>query len=114
VDTSVWADHLRRKSAALAELLEEGSVVSHPFVVGELACGSLARREEILSLLQQLPRVSTVGHDEALRFVDGRRLAGSGIGWVDVHLLASAVLARCRLWTLDRALGRAAARVGVS
>jgi predicted nucleic acid-binding protein len=114
VDTSVWVDHLRRGSGELARLLEDGSVLGHPFVVGELACGSLARRDEILGLLQQLPQPPLVGHEEALRFVERRRLAGSGVGWVDVHLLASAVLGDCRLWTLDRALGRAAARVGIA
>ena len=108
VDTSVWIDHLRRRSERLAGLLEEGHVVCHPFVVGELACGHLARRAEMLALLQRLPTLGLVSHDEALRFVDAQHLAGSGLGWVDVHLLAAARIAGARLWTADRRLAKVA------
>ena len=114
VDTSVWVDHLRRRNAALATLLDGGEAMCHPFVVGELACGTLRNRGEILRLLRHLPQAPIVEHDEVLAFVETHRLAGAGVGWVDVHLLAAAVLARAALWTLDRALGRAATRLGIA
>jgi hypothetical protein len=111
VDTSVWVDHLRYGRSALAARLEAGDVACHPFVLGELACGRLARRREILSLLAELPQVGLVEHDEVLAFVDANRLAGSGIGWVDAHLLASAKLSHTPLWTLDRRMVRVARRL---
>jgi len=114
VDTSVWVDHLRRGNARLAGYLENGEVESHPFVLGELACGNLGRRDEILSLLGALPRVVEADHDEALTLVDSRRLSGLGLGWVDVHLLASAMLGRTMLWTLDKALAAQARKLAVS
>ena len=114
VDTSVWVDHLRRGNDELAQLLVEQQVLCHPFVVGELACGRLTDRAEILARLQALPRPRTVEHQEALDFVTLRRLMGVGLGWVDVHLLASAILSGASLWSLDRNLVRAAARLGLS
>ena len=109
VDTSVWIDHLRRGSAELSTLLDQGAVLCHPFVIGELACGNLRRRDEILGHLQALPEAVTAEHDEVLHLVREHRLHGQGIGWVDAHLLASARLSGCRLWTRDRALATAAA-----
>jgi predicted nucleic acid-binding protein len=109
VDTSVWIEHLRRRSDRLAVMLEDGLVACHPFVVGELACGHLARREELLALLQRLPTLEPVSQEEALRLVEAHQLAGSGLGWIDVHLLASARVSGARLWTADGALKRAAA-----
>lgn len=114
VDTSIWVDHLRAADRQLAGWLLEGFVLCHPFVAGELACGALARRREILGLLQDLPQAPVVDHEEVLAFVDAHVLMGSGLGWVDVHLLASAVLAGQRLWTRDRRLAQAARRVGVA
>jgi hypothetical protein len=108
VDTSVWVDHLRRGNDALAQHLREGHVWAHPFVIGELACGRLRRRVEVLSLLGALPHAPVVDHVEALAFLESRALAGHGLGWIDVHLLASARLARIGLWTLDRRLQAAA------
>jgi predicted nucleic acid-binding protein len=113
VDTSVWVDHLRRGDPELAERLEEGVVMTHRLVIEELACGSLARREEILTLLETLPRVPEADHAEFLHFVEKRALFGTGLGAVDAHLLASAKLARAELWTRDGALARAAERLGV-
>ena len=113
VDTSVWIDHLRRGSAELSGLLDQGAVLCHPFVVGELACGNLRRRDEILGHLQALPEAVTASHDEVLHLVHDQRLQGQGIGWVDAHLLASARLSGCRLWTRDRALAAMAAMLGV-
>ncbi|MEO8060018.1 MAG: type II toxin-antitoxin system VapC family toxin [Burkholderiales bacterium] len=105
VDTSVWIDHLRRGDALLSELLERGAVVMHPFVLGEIACGSLADRVVVLELLQDLPAAVVADKDEALSFIDRRGLHGSGIGFVDVHLLASVALTLgTRLWTRDKRL----------
>ena len=88
-------------------------VVSHPFVVGEIACGQMRNRSEVLSLLQALPAARSLQEEEAHSFLEDHRLMGSGIGWVDVHLLASAVLTRASLWTFDRRLARVAARLGL-
>jgi hypothetical protein len=112
-DTSVWVDHLRHGNARLSQLLIDGEVLSHPFIVGELACGFLTKRAEILSLLETLPKVAMADHAEVLGLVDSRRLFGQGLGWVDVHLLASAVLSRTSLWTLDKTLARVALSMNV-
>lgn len=108
VDTSVWVDHLRRGNPALSESLSVAEVACHPFVVGELACGNLRNRSELLSLLQALPSTPEVAHGELLRFVERHRLMGQGLGLIDLHLLASARLAAIPLWTLDRRLREAA------
>ena len=114
VDTSVWVDHLRHGNRRLGALLDEGHVCCHRFVVGELACGTLRNREEVLGLLTALPATPMAEHEEVLALINHRRLAGRGLGWVDMHLLASALLAPCALWTLDRALAAAAAERLVS
>jgi len=111
VDTSVWIDHLRRGNPALAAALETGKVSSHPFIIGELACGNLRNRNRILSLLADLPQAPVAGHVEVMAFVAAHELMGHGLGWIDVHLLASAALARSPLWTLDRRLAAAADRL---
>ncbi|HEU4384583.1 MAG TPA: type II toxin-antitoxin system VapC family toxin [Anaeromyxobacteraceae bacterium] len=113
VDTSVWVDHLRRGSPRLRRLLEDGEVLGHPFVIGEVACGALANRVEVLDLLGSLPRAVEASHVEALHALQAHRLHGKDLGWVDVHLLASALLSDAGLWTLDAALGREARRCGV-
>jgi hypothetical protein len=112
-DTSVWVDHLRHGNARLAALLREGQVAGHPFVTGEIALGHLKRRAEILALMADLPQLPPAEHEEILRFVEQNELAGSGLGWVDVHLLAAAALDRSRLWTLDRRLAAVASRLGL-
>ena len=114
VDTSVWVDHLRRKNLALAERLVRAVVWSHPFVIGELACGRLTRRREVLGLLAALPQAPIATHEEAMEFVEANHLAGSGIGWVDVHLLTSTRLAHVQLWTLDARLAAIADTLGAS
>ena len=114
VDTSVWVDHFRAANSRLAELLEDGQVLCHPFVVGELACGNLRRRVEVLSLLADLPRLPALASEDVMSFVDGHRLMGKGLGWIDVHLLAAAVASRETLWTKDRRLANAANRLGVA
>jgi len=114
VDTSVWVDHFRYRSTALVERLDKGEVLCHPFVIGELACGHLLRRGEILSLLDALPRTPLAEHDEVMSFVESRRLGGTGVGWIDAHLLASARLAGVGFWTVDRRLASAARRLGLA
>jgi hypothetical protein len=105
VDTSVWIDHLRRGEPRLVVVLDAGEVLLHPFVLGELACGNLARRNEVLALLRDLPQAPVATDDEALDFIDRRQLMGRGIGYVDVHLLASVFLVgAARLWTRDKRL----------
>jgi predicted nucleic acid-binding protein len=113
VDTSVWIDHFRRRDAALVTALENAVVQCHPFVVGELACGHLRARSEILGLLQTLSMLPEVEHREALAFVELHQLSGEGIGWLDVHLLAATALAVTTLWTHDRRLGAVARRLGL-
>jgi len=113
VDTSVWVDHFRQGSSVLAKELEQGSVLCHPFVIGELACGNLARRKEVLSLLAALPQAPAASNSEALILIESHRLMGRGIGWVDVHLLASARLAHEPIWTLDQRLAAAAHQLNV-
>ncbi len=108
VDTSVWIDHLRRGNATLVALLEQTQVWTHAFVVGELACGNLARRDKLLSALTALPHAPIAGHDEVLAFLESHRLMGRGLGWVDIHLLASARLAKLPFWTLDKRLAAVA------
>lgn len=113
VDTSVWVDHLRSGDAALISLLENDEVLAHPFVTGELACGRIHNRREVLGLLATLP-VATVARDvDVMTFVESRRLHGRGIGWIDAHLLASAVLSNAGLLTRDRRLARVAGTLGV-
>ncbi|MEK6790901.1 MAG: type II toxin-antitoxin system VapC family toxin [Deltaproteobacteria bacterium] len=112
VDTSVWVAHFRAGDSELERLLNHGQVICHPFVVGELACGNLKNRTEILSLLQALPTALVLDHDEVLRFVDTHRLMGRGLGYIDIHLLASAMLTNASLWTLDKRLGAMSLKSG--
>jgi predicted nucleic acid-binding protein len=113
VDTSVWVDHLRQGNTRLRDLLAEARVAGHPFVTGEVAMGHLRRSSEILTLLGNLPQAAQAEHEEVLRFVAEHELAGSGVGWIDAHLLCSAALDGSRLWTLDRRLAAVAAQLGL-
>ena len=113
VDTSVWVDHFRVTDNRLTQMLLDGHVLCHSFVIGELACGHLRRRAEILTLLKNLPRLPAVLDDELMTFIDVHRLMGRGLGWTDVHLLAAAFVSRGSLWTKDRRLADAAKRLGV-
>jgi hypothetical protein len=115
VDTSVWVDHLRVGDDALGGALEAGHVLTHPFVIGELACGSLRNRRQVLALLGRVPAAPVATQAEALEFLEGHALMGRGIGFVDVHLLASAALAApARLWTRDRRLAEIATRLDLA
>ena len=104
VDTSVWIDHFRSSNRALADLLDEGQVLVHPFVLGEIACGNLQNRTEIVSLMRGLPMVPKASDAEILLFIERRGLMGRGIGLIDAHLLASCLMQPCLLWTADRRL----------
>jgi predicted nucleic acid-binding protein len=114
VDTSVWIDHFRRGNARLASLLDAGDVACHPFVVGELVLGHLRNREAILEHLSHLPVAPPAQHEEVMSLVDRHRLKGTGIGWLDAHLLASSLLASAPLWSLDQSLARQARRLGIA
>jgi len=108
VDTSVWVTHLRHGSRQLEKLLMDAEVMCHPFIIGELACGNLKNRNEIISLLQSLPMTATIEFDEFLFFIDKNHLMGKGVGFVDVNLLASTQLTGVLLWTADKRLKTAA------
>lgn len=112
VDTSVWIDHLRRGNPDLVQALHDGRAACHPLVIGELACGRLANRAEVLVLMASLPRPPEPSHDEVLHFVERWALMGRGLGIVDVHLLAASRLGGIPLWTLDRRLGAVAEQLG--
>jgi predicted nucleic acid-binding protein len=109
VDTSVWVQHFREGSAALTDLLNNGEVAFHPFIIGELACGNLKNRTMILSLLESLPMSIVADHEEVLEFIERNKLMGTGLGYVDVHLMTSAILTGIPLWTLDKRLEQTAA-----
>ena len=114
VDTSVWVDHLRAKNAKLARLLDRDQALAHPFVIGEIALGTLRRREVVLRALLRLPSATVATDAEILHFIEARRLFGRGIGYVDAHLLAAASLtAGARLWTFDRRLHQLAEGFGL-
>lgn len=114
VDTSIWIDHFQHKVALLEDLLTTGEVAIHPFIIGELACGNIQNRKEILALLSALPALKTASHTEALHLVEARGLYGKGIGWIDIHLLTSALLCSTPLWTSDKRLHDAAKTLGIS
>lgn len=113
-DTSVWIDHLRRDNPQLKALLLANEVLTHPFVVGEIACGALHNRTEILQYLAALPEVHLAEHSEVLRLIEEEKLYRRGLGLVDAYLIASARLTGCRLWTLDKQLASAATSLGLS
>jgi len=115
VDTSVWVDHLRRGDGHLATLLNEERVIVHPFVVGEIALGSLRHRDRVLQLLRSLPQAVIASHDEVLRMVSRLGLHGRGIGYVDAHLLAAVRLTgTSSLWSRDRRLDAMATDMGAA
>lgn len=114
VDTSVWINHLRQSDEKLKEQLINGAVVMHPFVIGELACGNLHNRREILGLLKNLPSITIATDNEVLYFIEEKGLMGKGLGYIDIHLLASVRLAHyAQLWTKDKRLAKVATALGV-
>ena len=114
VDKSVWVEHLRHGLPRLARHLQEGEVLIHPWVIGELACGNLRNRSQVLELMQGLPAATVASDAEVLLLIERDRLMGLGIGYVDAHLLASARLSHCRLWTQDRRLAAVAQEQGLA
>ena len=104
VDTSVWVEYFRSGSSELQVLLNDGDVLCHPFIIGELACGNLNNRSKILSLLHDLPTIAHADDPEVLLFIEKNGLMGKGLGYIDLHLLMSALLNRVSLWTLDKRL----------
>ena len=114
-DTSVWIDHLARGDSGLQSLLEEGEVLMHPYIVAEIALGSLTRRDETVGALQALPEIPVARHVEVMAFLGNERLFGIGIGYVDLHLLAATrIAAGTKLWTRDRRLLHAALKLDLA
>lgn len=111
-DTSIWVTHFGEGQKHLIDLLEQGLIACHPYIVGELACGSLKNRSEIIQLLEALPTVDVLEHVEAMEFIESRKLMSIGIGYVDVHLLGSSLLSNTPLWTRDKSLIKAAKSLG--
>jgi predicted nucleic acid-binding protein len=106
VDTSLWVEHLRHGHRDLASSLRKAEVVCHRCVIGELACGFIRNRNEVLSLLRSLPLAVEADHDEVMNFLERNQLMGKGLGLIDIHLMASAFLSGMPLWTLDNKLRR--------
>lgn len=115
VDTSIWIDHLRQRDERLSALLDQGQVLAHPFVIGELALGNLQNRDAILGALQDLPQAPVATNAEVLGFITGNALYGMGIGYIDAHLLAATRLAPgAILWTRDKRLLAAGINLGLA
>ena len=114
VDTSVWVSHLREGEVGLEKLLIAGEVICHPFIVGELACGNLKNRLEILTYLQSLPMTILAEDEEVLKFIENNHLMGKGLGYIDIHLIASAVLTDVPVWTFDKTLDKIAKKIGIN
>ena len=114
VDTSVWIDHLRAGDEELARLLQSTQVLIHPYIIGELACGNLRSRLEIMSLLTDLPTITVAANSEVLFFIEQQNLMGQGIGYIHAHLLAAVALDRpVRLWSREKRLVAAATKLGL-
>lgn len=113
ISASVWVDHLPVDVPRLAELLERGEVLTHPWVIGETACGHLRERQHVLALPEGLQSVTLATHREVLVRMERHPLAGWGSGYVDAHLLATTKLSGCGLWTRDRRLAVLEAELGV-
>ena len=115
VDTSVWIDHLRAGNEELARLLQSSQVLIHPHIIGELACRNLRNRQEIMSLLADLPTITVAADSEVLFFIEQQKLMGQGIGYIDTHLLAAVALDKpARLWSRDKRLVAAATKLGLA
>ncbi|MBI5681711.1 MAG: PIN domain-containing protein [Deltaproteobacteria bacterium] len=114
VDTSVWVEHFRSGNIGLKALLNDDLVICHQFIIGELACGNIKNRSEILSLLQAIPMAIRAGHEEVMRFIENYKLMGKGLGYIDMHLLASSILSKASLWTLDKRLHEVSVKLGLA
>ena len=114
-DTSVWIDHLRSENGELADLLSSNEMLIHPMVIGELACGNIRNRANVLNRLGRLPMATVVSENDVLSFIEDYQLMGRGIDYVDVHLLASTWMTDfAQLWTRDRRLMTAATDLNIA
>ncbi len=115
VDTAVWIDHITAPITELLNRLDTREILVHPMVIGEIACGTMQERPVILSLLQSLPRIGELTHDQVLQEIETGGFMGRGIGYIDAHLLTS-VMAQsgASLWTRDQRLKRIAEEMGVA
>ena len=114
VDTSVWVLHLREGNAELEKLLNKGQVMCHRSIIGEIACGNIKNRTELLTLLQLLPLATHAKHEEVMEFIEINKLMGRGLGYIDMHLSASAKLTGIPMWTLDKRLDETNKELGIS
>ena len=114
VDTSVWIYHLRQGNAELEKLLDDGQAMCHQFIIGEIACGNIRNRTEILALLQLLPMAAQATHKEVIEFIESNKLMGRGLGYIDMHLSASAKLTGVPLWTVDKKFNETNKELGIS
>ena len=113
VDTSVWIKHLREGDQNLTQLLEQGLVACHPYIIGELACGGIKNRYEIITLLNDLPSTDLLDHSDIMEFIENRKIMNKGIGYIDVHLLGSALVSDTPIWSFDKALSKIAFQLSV-
>ena len=113
VDTSIWIDHLIHSDVDLYDLLMINKVCIHPFIIGEIACGNLRNRSEILNLLNALPKVQIATDEEVLILLENKKLYGLGLGYIDMHLIASAFLNNVKLFTRDKILIRVAKNLNI-
>lgn len=115
VDTSIWIDHLHATSKhALENLLQADEVCTHSCVIGELACGTLKSRGEVLELLQELPRLDDADFAETILLIEQHRLFGCGLGWCDAQILSSCLIEEALVWTRDKALFAAASKLKIN
>ena len=114
VDTSVWIDHLRNNNRVLSQLLLQTQVFCHPMIIGELACGNLNNRKQILLFWENMPALPQASHQEVLYLIEENHLMGKGLGYIDIHLLAACLLRpKTLLWTLDKRLDKLAQSFGI-
>jgi len=113
-DTSVWVAHFRESVPLLSQLLTDNRILMHPWVIGELACGTLPRRTQVLRWFERIPSAEVARDAEVLALIEDKHLWGTGLGWVDAHLLAAGLITKCQLWTRDERLQAAAIRLGLA
>lgn len=113
VDTSVWVNFIRSNNLVLASLLEERQVSIHDFIIGELACGNLHNRKEVIESLSSLPHLPLASHEEVLYLIDSKKLIGKGLSYVDFHLIASALLTEVPIWTIDQRFNQIIGELGI-
>ena len=113
VDTSIWIDHFNKSDKELTKLLDAGLVCIHPFIIGELACGNISNRSEILALLNALPLAETAFDHEVYTLIESKKLYGIGLGFIDVHILASALIHNVKIWTRDKSLKKVAVNLDI-